>query len=296
MIEQVYPPQITAILERDGAHHYQVRTLEHHPGGCQNCGASAGDEGYFYLVRLKDGPFTAPPNKPNIAITKNGQGWWITESKSYPCPVCHAMDAALIGLNKCGLESHEWTLTMRSDYLPMEGKEAARDAGLQLVGQFPDVWGWLTLHGDYGRGKSHFMHCLVADAVRSGVGAHYYTAAEFLQSLTQSFGNPKVHIEQLLEKANQYKVLALDEIEKAPKGAWWMSVLFKFLDTRYRQGVPGKQHLTVLGMNIEPEKWDAETERLFGYLRSRMSGGTMLEVGGEDLRPLQPSLLEVPSG
>ena len=65
-----------------------------------------------------------------------------------------------------------------------------------------------------------------------------------------------------------------------------MAECFKFLDMRYRASVEDKKQLTIMALNEDLGRSSPEFDQLFGYLKSRMSGGMIIKVGGDDLRPV----------
>lgn len=255
---------------------------------CSNCN----DARYIYLIKLQQRVQTPSNTRTRYTWVDEGPagtGWYEYRSEAYPCPACQRVTALQLRFQQSGLEIEERKLSVADDYLPMVGKEEARKAALQVLSMTPHPHGWVTFWGDYGRGKSHALKCLVASFVRAGVAAKYILAADMLGSLTATFDRPDPDkgVEELLSEYNRYKVLALDEVHAIPTGGWHMATLHRFLDRRYRQGVIDKQHLTLLAINRNPRRHKDAAEAVWGYLNSRMSGGLVVEVTGDDLRPLE---------
>lgn len=257
------------------------------PVECTNCN----DAQVVELVRLQGGPYKTPTNPKQPYIwhdTGEGEGWYSYESQHYPCPSCQRVRMIDLRQDDSGLGPKERMLTVAMDYAPLEGKEEARKTALKVLQRTPDPWGWVTFWGDYGVGKTHALQCLVADFVRAGVPSKYIVASQMLGELTETFdGNSEESVERLLDKYAGYKVLAIDEVHKVPTGDWHQATLHRFLDRRYREGVRERNHLTLLALNPNPEQGRTRAQAHFRYLQSRMTGGIVVEVGGEDLRPVE---------
>ena len=247
---------------------------------CSNC---AGTKQFFVRI-LENGKMRSPNNK-SASFYEPHNCWYPSTVQIYPCPVCSPERLTEVQAGSSGLSISEWQKSMARDFLPMEGKRELRDIGLKVLAD-EDPFGWITLHGSYGVGKSHWLQCLVADFVRQGITAKYVPMVQILTDITSTFDKKGIGVEDIVASYAEIRILAIDEVDRVPKGSWHMAECFKFLDMRYRASVEDKKQLTIMALNEDLGRSSPEFDQLFGYLKSRMSGGMIIKVGGDDLRPV----------
>ncbi len=247
---------------------------------CSNC---AGGQQFF--VRVLEGNKLESPGSVKRSFYEPHKAWYKSSLFVYPCPVCSPDVLDKMQAASSGLSANEWSKSMAKDFLPMPGKEDLRVLGLNILAdRYPS--GWITLHGGYGVGKTHWMQCLVADFIRQGVVAKYIPMVQILSEVTGTFDQKNKTVDDVVGAYVDIRILAIDEVDRVPKGSWHMAEFFKFLDIRYRGSVNDQEQLTILALNEDLGRSSPEFEQLFGYLKSRMTGGLIVKVGGDDLRPL----------
>ena len=141
--------------------------------------------------------------------------------------------------------------------------------------------GFVTLWGGYGRGKTHLMMSLVNGFRKINVVSSYSRLSDLLADIRAKFGDEHgaVSTEQVIDEYRRVRVLCVDEINGVNLTSWTLETINRLLDFRY-----GKRNemLTVMALNIAPAQLPVEMQ----YLSSRMNEGTVLEVGGVDVREI----------
>lgn len=245
------------------------------------------------------GPVLSPPNSPRCANCNDAglvvvqienpeersqtwwddvRGWVRIDTLAPPCPVCKSQADLIRHLwADCGLEEHErgWRVSYLSG---RDGKEEALEAGVSILALTPAPAGWVTLYGDYGRGKTGLLKSLVAQLITAGVPAIYRRAGDVLADIQATFGErsevTQAGIERVIGRA---RFLALDEVDRTSDRSWSRATLFRLLDLRYSRRAT---QATVLATNTPPDQLPDDLK----YLASRMTDGQMIAVGGDDLR------------
>jgi hypothetical protein len=250
---------------------------------CPNCG----DLGHLWFQFSEGGPYKAPPAKG--IHTSDSRGFWLVESKVYPCPVCHDASSLIAYYWKhSGLQPNEraWHL----DYIKgMPGKEIALQSGSNLLAQMPRPKGLLAFFGVHGRGKTGILKSLIAQSVQTGISASYMRASDILAKIRSTYSNDSgATEEQLLTRIKNHQLLAIDEFDRIPDTGWAKSMMENILDARYSMRF---SVATVLATNKNPESLGADWE----YLSSRLKDGERIPVGGEDLRGKSGTQLAITS-
>jgi DNA replication protein DnaC len=245
------------------------------PSDCPNCGGL----GYLWLRFVVGGPYrTPPPTVRPQTSTWIDNGWYIVESKTYPCPACTDPRLRIAYLwERSGLEQKE--RAWRVDFIEGEpGKEAALEEARALLAQIPKPMGFYVFSGDYGVGKSGLLRSLVAQSICAGVSAHYCNASGLLAEIRGTFQkDSRITEADVIATVGNYQVLAIDEIEKVSDSMWSISELMTILDTRYRRM---DTQATLIGTNCNPDNMPQG----FEPLQSRMTDGVRVPVGGRTLR------------
>jgi len=189
------------------------------------------------------------------------------------CPSCNGMDARQDYLRRlCGLRGGEldadfggwWAERHEAQMLP-----AARAA--------LDGYGWLTLHGNVGTGKTFLLQAIVNEARQQGRMAIYIPLPRLLDHLRAAYKpGAEVDFDGLWQNILRCEVLALDEVEKYQPTPWADEKFSSMMDGRYRGWT---QTVTVLATN--------SLEDIAGHLKSRAMDGRfkMVFTGSQDVRP-----------
>ena len=255
---------------------------------CPNCGG----HGALMIYLIESGPYRFPLDggkskwldlEPDPAMPERpcAPGWYTGKIISAHCPVCRQgrMDAYLE--HNCGLWGNDLAVTL-GNFRPLAGKEAALQTARELLAMNTQPAGFVTFHGGYGMGKSHMLKALVNGFRMVKVRARYATLPDLLGLIREKFGNDAgvIAVEDALDAFSDIPVLAIDEIadgRRASMTAWAQETTFRLLDRRYNKSA---EKLTILATNVNPSQMAPE----WGYLKSRMDGGKVVEVAGEDMR------------
>jgi len=221
-------------------------------------------------------PDPLEPARPSVS------GWYNGELKVSPCPVCKGgLKHSWLERN-CGMTGNDLSVTL-VDFRALKGKGEAIRIARQLLSMNMEPSGFATYHGDFGTGKSHLLKGIVNGFRNIGVQSRYATLPDLLADIRDRFSdaNGSVSVELAIEQYRKVPVLCIDEVDTGRVNitGWAKETIFRLLDARYndRESV-----LTILASNVNPDRMSPE----FGYLRSRMDGGLVIEVGGDDMRPL----------
>lgn len=156
-----------------------------------------------------------------------------------------------------------------------------------------DPFGFLSIWGRKGGGKSLLLAALVAEFCRQGREAKYFNAGEIV-TLT-SYGEEK-EIDGF-QKLNDYEaakrrlkampVLAIDEVDKIKWTAWQVQQIGEVLEHRHRNA---ERLVTLFAMNKPPWEWSNAGE--VEHIASRLADGRFYRLWPEGVRTvlcLQPS-------
>lgn len=193
--------------------------------------------------------------------------------KAIPCPTCH--DAKRAEKLRQGSQLDGWLTSATFDgyWLSRDNREAF-DAAREFAGR---ATGWLTLWGAYGPGKTHLLAAIVNDCTARGVAGAYFTLADLLDRLRDSYDEQG--FSALFDRLAAAPVLALDEVDKVNPTGWAKEKIFQLAEARYRSIA---RRGTVFAMNLAPDP----EHPTFGWLFSRMADwrGRVVQVGGGDVR------------
>lgn len=139
--------------------------------------------------------------------------------------------------------------------------------------------GFLTIHGDYGNGKSTLLKAIVNDCIAQNVDALYITMTQVMVYAREAFESQQRgdtdygRIEELAAR----RVLVIDEMDKARVTDYAREVQTHLFDVRYRQS-----HL--LGTVVA---WNGSFGQIdLPWVRSRLSEFPVVENKDADLRPV----------
>ncbi len=143
--------------------------------------------------------------------------------------------------------------------------------------------GILTLWGGFGNGKTMCLQAVVNELIQRGVTAVYITAFDLFSHIRDAF-NPRREVVSesaynRLERFEDIRVLALDELDKVRPTDWLSEQLTDLIDKRHRRGLDGK-HGTLIAMNTDPASQN-------DWIASRLMDGRNRVVHNTDadLRP-----------
>lgn len=149
---------------------------------------------------------------------------------------------------------------------------ALRFMGKQMLA---DPYGYLTIYGHKGGGKSLLLTALIAEFCLQGKEALYFNASEIVTALNPGednmvdgfryvAGNP----ESAKRRLKTVPVLAIDEPDKIKWSSWQVQHIGEVLEHRHRNA--GKL-VTLFAMNKPPWLWPNANE--VEFIASRMQDG-----------------------
>lgn len=276
-----YPRELADLIRSQAAIAVQIADgVQNH--SCPNCH----DIGVVYVFQMDDGHCHHTPTGAKGSswrIGPEGEGWYNGHLEPAPCPACKSSKLSDWLQRRCNLIGSDLEIGL-SSFTRRPGKEKAHDLAGSLLSQGRNAAGFVTFFGGYGRGKSLLMKALVNGFRHQGALSLYSTLPDFLADVRAKFGESvRVTAEQTISYYRDVRVLCLDELDKVKLSDWAQETIFRLLDSRYQER---REMLTVMAMNSRPEELPPE----MGYLSSRMSEGQMIEIGGQDMRPVMAQI------
>lgn len=143
-----------------------------------------------------------------------------------------------------------------------------------------DPYGFLTVWGHKGGGKSLLLTALVAEFCLMGRSAMYYNINEVVEKINPARysdvdgiknveGSPSTFMQTLKD----VRVLALDELDKIKWSSWQIQQIGEVIEWRHRHAAT---HVTLLAMNKHPEQWLNAPET--GHIASRFNDGSFYRL------------------
>lgn len=253
-----------------------IRVMDTHNIGntCANCF----DLGVVYVFGITGGPFKQPHGvgAKYIEHGPNGEGWYSGKLEADQCPACANGRYQDWLMRMSGLSGTDLTVTI-STFSRQPGKTEGLKIAHELLAMNRTPSGFYTFRGGFGTGKTHLLKSITNGFRMVGVLARYITAANMLDQIREKYGEEQGTraVNEIIEDYASYRVLCIDEVDRVQLTPWAKEKLFTLIDSRYND----RDHmLTVLAHN-------AEIPADLGYLKSRMSGGIIVEVAGDDMRP-----------
>ncbi|MCC6454462.1 MAG: ATP-binding protein [Caldilineaceae bacterium] len=168
-----------------------------------------------------------------------------------------------------------------------------------------DPFGFLSIWGKKGGGKSLLLTALIAEFCRAGRNARYFNAGEIVSLLSPGddkeidgfrhvAGNPDACKAAL----KAVPVLAIDEVDKLKWTAWQVQQIGEVIEHRHRHA---ESLVTLFAMNRPPWEWQNAGE--VEHIASRLSDGRFYRRWPDDKlrwlpkcagsKPELPGLFEV---
>jgi DNA replication protein DnaC len=159
----------------------------------------------------------------------------------------------------------------------------AQKSALDLARAFvADPYGWLTLIGGYGVGKTRLIYGALNDLADVGMYGRYVMMPELLNELRDANRNGDDYGEKL-RRFIQAPLLAVDELDKIRDTDFVDDVLHAIFLARYQEH---EHSATIIGYNADG------ADRIPPFLHSRIhdSRFRLSEMTGPDVRPFADKL------
>lgn len=138
--------------------------------------------------------------------------------------------------------------------------------------------GFLSIHGNWGNGKTTALMAITNELLKKGVEARYMTAAELLAFLRETFGGTTQENDyDRMRSLSRLPVLLIDEMDKLRDTPYSRELQQELINIRYRDA---REFGTVFAWNgkIDSIPWPAVVSRMKEY--------TVIENTDTDMRPL----------
>lgn len=223
-----------------------------------------------------------PGSAPQDALSDNncpvckGALWVYAVSKHIPgdkermvrCPQC----TNWLSVSRLTAEEQQYTVDHITDRAEDTRGEmmALRFLGKQML---DEPFGFLSIWGRKGGGKSLLLTALVAEFCRRKRPAYYFNANEIVSMLNPvdevgMGGDWKGDMEACKRKLKDAPVLAVDEVDKIKWTSWQVQQIGEVIEYRHRYA---HCRVTLLGMNKPPWEWNNAGE--VEHIASRLSDG-----------------------
>jgi DNA replication protein DnaC len=248
------------------------------PPPCANCGPGLGQ---MFAWRIKSGPTLSPIGKAHWMDLagpngENRSGWYDCELLHADCPACRSGKRGEYLENNSGMEGSQ----LQVNFTLFNDKPEKQPAVSAVKKIISEQSGWLTLHGDFGTGKTSMLFAACNATIKAGNPAYYITAANLLADIRRRFsdGNKmSTAVEDAIANWIGLPFLCIDEIDRVSITQWTQETLFRILDARYQAAA---SRATLLVTNTNPDTIGKE----FAYLASRMHAGKIVKIAGADMR------------
>ncbi len=209
--------------------------------------------------------YNVPPTDPNFGKVK-------------PCD-CSREEIAGRKMRRLdsmdGLTDEERGYTLDTVFVEDQATQQALDA---IRGALLEGSGFVTLAGDYGRGKTRLLISAINEAKRMGQPAIYTTMEQLLTYLRQAFSpSEEVNYLDRWELLSTAPVLAIDELDKMNTTEWAMTQFTALVDRRWRDM---RTNVTFFALN-------RSISTLPGDIADRLEDGrgTVITMSGASRRP-----------
>lgn len=140
---------------------------------------------------------------------------------------------------------------------------------------------FIFLYGPFGLGKSRLIKTAVAEALRSGIRAHYANMADILEDIKDAYDatDPRDSARARCQRWRELPFLAMDELDKVYATDWAKAEMFRLFNARYDAAMDGIA-ATIMASNQPPE---VTSEALAS--RAHDGRALFIELSGRDIRP-----------
>lgn len=242
-------------------------------------------------------PRPKSPNECPMCGCPKGQRGFLTA----PVPVQHPLFGKLIQCPACwegylpeylekisGLSSDMLTWSLDA-MMHGDGRRAAWQAAKRFTQRPKEPGGWMTVWGEFGRGKTYVLSAIVNEFRRHETAAVYAVAPDLLDQFRQAYEpNAPQAFDRLFAEVRDVPVLALDELGQVKMTEWAVEKLFLLLDYRYREA---HRLATILALHFAPDPVTVNWPDRANAILSRLHGPPgnpwpVVEISGGDVRKL----------
>lgn len=185
-----------------------------------------------------------------------------------PTRISDEMNAQIAAIRRSRLRK----AGLRGPYMEADCDLGLRIAKLASQGRGAYLW------GEPGTGKTYAAACAVRKAVLGGTNAKLVTTKQLLDDIRAEYDGGQRGV---LQRAERYRLLALDDLGAERPTEWAIETLTRLIDTRVAEGLP-----TIVTSNYRI----GEIRDLWGgmagkRIASRLAGACRsIEVNGRDRR------------
>ncbi len=239
------------------------------------------------------GPHSAedkpPLHQADVCQACNGVGWLRNDAQPgetgfgelAPCICIYDVIAAkrlarLVRIS--GMQEQELTLTLDN----VSERDAIADAMTEARRIVDDPYGFLTLWGGVGNGKTLILQAVVNELrQRVGMEGAYVRFKDLLDYIRAGFDDRdgEGSERQRYQFLRSVPVLAIDEVDKARMTAYAFEFRSAFLDDRYRLAKAG-QAVTLFALNADPREMPPDI-----YDRLRDGRFVICRIEASSMRP-----------
>jgi hypothetical protein len=191
----------------------------------------------------------------------------------FPCPTCNKV----VSDSLSGLKPHERQISLKD--IRTHANRPGTSKMIAAAQRFIDrPIGFLSIHGNYGNGKTTALMSIVNALIGFGTEARYLTAAELLAYFRDAFNTTAAGVSDYsrVRELAGTPVLCIDELDKLRDTPYSREIQQELINLRYRDaGLLG----TVLA-------WNGDISALpFPAVISRAQEFIVIQNNDADLRP-----------
>lgn len=138
--------------------------------------------------------------------------------------------------------------------------------------------GFLTIHGNFGTGKTACLMAIVNQSIRQEYEAIYITLFDLLGYVREAYSKDEESDWVRLNRLTAVHILCIDELDKVKETEWMRQTMTHVFDVRYRDGMTGRCG-TVWAFNGGFDGIEHP------WIRSRLMEGVIIENNDPDIRP-----------
>lgn len=139
-------------------------------------------------------------------------------------------------------------------------------------------YGFLSIHGNFGNGKTTTLMAIVNGVIEHGIEARYLTASDLLAYMRETFNNETKETDyDRLHELAKIPVLCIDEMDKLRDTPYSRELQQELINLRYRNA-------RILGTVLA---WNGGINDLpFPAIVSRVREFSVVQNNDSDIRPL----------